>query len=78
MNTRRHSLAPYILIVLGILFLLSNFHILPERIWADVWRMWPLILILIGLRMLARRGDGWGTGGGWDSGGSGGGGGGLP
>ena len=40
------------LILIGVVFLLSNFGIVPLR---DLYRFWPLILIGIGARMLMRR-----------------------
>jgi hypothetical protein len=43
-----------ILIVLGALFLLSNFGLIP-RIGPLLAQWWPLILIVVGLSMLLRR-----------------------
>ena len=40
------------LILVGIVFLLSNFDIVPLH---ELYRFWPLILIAIGARMLVRR-----------------------
>ena len=37
-----------ILIVLGALFMLENFGYLQE----DVWKFWPLVLVVIGLVLL--------------------------
>ena len=37
-----------ILIVLGALFMLKNFGYLQE----DVWKFWPLVLVVIGLVLL--------------------------
>lgn len=50
----RTGLAPLILIGLGVLFLLSNFGMLPN-IGALFHRWWPLILIVVGAGMLIRR-----------------------
>ena len=44
--------AAYILIVLGIIFLLSNLGWLPRSFMAQ-W--WPLILIIVGVLLLIRR-----------------------
>ncbi len=44
--------AAYILIVLGLIFLLSNLGWLPRHVMAQ-W--WPLILIIVGVLMLIRR-----------------------
>lgn len=49
---------PAILIILGILFLLANFGLLPSAFWSNVLQFWPLILILIGLAILLGRGGG--------------------
>ena len=53
---RRLPLAgPLILIAIGLLFLLNNFGLLP----IDLWKLWPLILILIGLELILARGRPW-------------------
>jgi hypothetical protein len=44
--------AAYILIVLGIIFLLSNLGWLPRSVIA---KWWPLILIFVGVLLLIRR-----------------------
>ena len=46
--------APLLLIVLGVLFLLSNLGLLPH-LGPLFARWWPLILIAVGLSMLLRR-----------------------
>ena len=33
--------------------------ILPWSIWESLWRMWPLVLVLIGLELLLGRGNPW-------------------
>ena len=43
------SVAGWILILLGILFLLNNYYVI------DFEKFWPLILIGIGIILLARR-----------------------
>lgn len=57
---RRHHhshsyLGPVIIIAVGILFLFSNFGIVPWTLWAQIWRLWPIILILIGIEMMFGR-----------------------
>lgn len=42
-----------LLIVLGIYFLLHNFGVLPDS-W-DIGQLWPLLLIISGVVLLARR-----------------------
>jgi hypothetical protein len=48
----KSGIGAYILIVLGALFLLSNFRLLPHPFMA---RWWPLILVLVGIMSLVRR-----------------------
>lgn len=50
----RSGVGAYILIVLGIIFLLSNFGWLP-RLGPLMGQWWPLILIIIGILILTRR-----------------------
>lgn len=57
MNYRRPSLFwPIILIGVGAIFLLSNLNVITGNPWNIAWRLWPLLLIAIGLDiMLGRR-----------------------
>jgi len=49
---RRHGfLGPLILIALGVIFLLQNLGLLSWNIWGSLWRLWPVVLILIGLEL---------------------------
>ncbi|HVN94892.1 MAG TPA: DUF5668 domain-containing protein [Syntrophorhabdaceae bacterium] len=48
----RRGLGAYILIILGGIFLLYNFGLLPHPLFAQ-W--WPLILIFVGVLSLMRR-----------------------
>lgn len=50
----RFPIAALILIVLGILFLLSNLGWLP-RLGPLFAQWWPLILIVVGVSLLVRR-----------------------
>lgn len=50
----KNRIAPVILIVIGVLFLLSNLGWLP-RLGPLFAQWWPLILIVVGVSMLARR-----------------------
>ena len=55
---RRHRPSlfwPIVLIVSGILFLLSNLGYLPNPSWGLLWRLWPVILIALGLDVLIGR-----------------------
>ncbi|HEX6512388.1 MAG TPA: DUF5668 domain-containing protein, partial [Chloroflexota bacterium] len=42
---------PTLLILAGVVFLLQNFGLLSSQLWASVWRLWPLVLVLIGLEL---------------------------
>lgn len=46
---------PLILITLGVLFLLSNVGMLNWNVWEAIWRLWPVLLIAIGLDILFGR-----------------------
>jgi len=48
---------PLVLIILGAVFLLSNLGLLEENIWDNIWRLWPVLLIAIGLDGLFRRNE---------------------
>ncbi len=50
---------PLILIVLGVVFLLNTLEVLPWNVWESLWRLWPLVLVLIGLELLLGRGNPW-------------------
>ncbi|MEO8287434.1 MAG: DUF5668 domain-containing protein [Chloroflexota bacterium] len=43
---------PVILILVGSIFLLSNFGFLAGNVWSQIWRLWPLILVGIGLNIV--------------------------
>ena len=44
-----------LLIVLGIYFLLQNFSLIPWWLWDQVWKLWPVVLVLVGIRVLNRK-----------------------
>lgn len=46
---------PVILIILGGTLLLSNFGFLPIELWTEVWKFWPILLILFGIEILLGR-----------------------
>src|SRR4030043_1137808 len=46
------KIGPAILITLGVIFLLNNFGVLPWDIWTNIWKFWPVILILVGIEAL--------------------------
>jgi len=41
-----------ILIFLGGIFLLQNTGYLPPNFWLNLWRLWPVVLVLIGVELL--------------------------
>jgi len=42
-----------IVVLIGLGFLLVNFNIVEASIFANVWRLWPIILVIIGLSILS-------------------------
>jgi hypothetical protein len=55
-NRRRRSLlGPLILIALGVVFLLNNMGILSWNVWEVIFRLWPILVIAIGLDLLLGR-----------------------
>lgn len=58
MSTRRSNRSlvfPLLLVFLGVMFLLTNLGIVEHRIWSDIFRYWPILLILMGIDALLRR-----------------------
>jgi hypothetical protein len=54
---RPSFLWPIVLIFVGGIFLLSNLGLVDENNWDNIWQLWPLILIVIGLDSLFRRNE---------------------
>ncbi len=48
-----------LLLFLGTVFLLQNLDILPWGLWGVLWRLWPILLISLGLKILLRRFHPW-------------------
>ncbi len=48
-------------VALGMLFLLNNFGLLAPGWWRDLWRLWPLLLVIIGAEIILSRMGGWGV-----------------
>ena len=48
-------LGPLMLILAGSVFLLNNLGLVSWSVWGEVWRLWPLIPIAIGLDMILGR-----------------------
>jgi hypothetical protein len=58
MAMRQHRVpivGPLLLITAGFIFLLNSLEILDWGIWGSLWRLWPLILVIIGIDMLVGR-----------------------
>jgi hypothetical protein len=45
-------IGPLILIFIGGVFLLENTGYLPPNFWVNLWRLWPVVLVLIGIELL--------------------------
>ncbi len=59
-RVRRGSITgALILIVLGFLWLLNNLGYLPGDIWYNLWRFWPVILVLLGVDIALRGFPNW-------------------
>jgi hypothetical protein len=57
-----HGLAgPVFLIGLGVVFLLNNFGRLPWNSWELILRLWPVLIIAIGLDIMIGRRSAWGS-----------------
>jgi hypothetical protein len=52
---------PLILISIGLIFLLNNLGVLDWSIWGALWRLWPILLIAVGLDILIGWRSGWGA-----------------
>jgi hypothetical protein len=44
-----------VLIAIGCVFLLQNLGYLPPNTWVNLWRLWPMVLVLAGLELLFGR-----------------------
>ncbi len=54
-NRTNFSLTAIFAVLLGIVFLLNNFGILPWEVWQNVWKFWPVLLILFGIETVLGR-----------------------
>lgn len=43
------------LVFLGTVFLLTNLGLVPTSVWNELWKFWPVLVILFGLRLLCGR-----------------------
>jgi len=59
---RRVSLVgPVILIGLGVIFLLNSLGVLAWSVWEVIFRLWPILLIALGLEIILSRLSAWGS-----------------
>ena len=52
---------PLVLISLGLVFLLNNLEIISWDVWSVLWRMWPVLLVAIGVDLIIGRKSGIGA-----------------
>lgn len=52
---------PILLILLGVLLLLDNLNIIAGIDWSTIWRLWPVLLIALGLEIILGRRVSFGT-----------------
>ena len=51
-RTRRgFPLLAVFLIALGVVLLLQTTGVIPWRLWADIWRWWPVLIIVLGINI---------------------------
>jgi len=58
---RVNLVGPVILIGLAIVFLLSNMGVLAWSVWEVIFRLWPALLIAVGLEIILGRRSAWGS-----------------
>jgi len=56
---RNEIVGPVIMFSLGAVFLLSNFGWLNWNAWDSLWRLWPLLIIAVGLEIMIGRRSVW-------------------
>lgn len=49
-NRGGNAVGAILLITVGLILLANNFGVLPWEIWGNLWRFWPLLLILAGIQ----------------------------
>jgi len=54
-NATLMSILAIILVIFGLAFLFKNFGLLPWGLWGTVWRMWPVLLVVLGIYMVLGR-----------------------
>jgi hypothetical protein len=41
----------------GVIGLIANFDLVPREMLQQIWKLWPLIPLILGLAILVRRGS---------------------
>lgn len=54
-NQHSRWLGGVILIGIGTIFLLANLDLIDRETLRQLWKFWPLILIVLGIRLLMRK-----------------------
>jgi hypothetical protein len=54
-HTGGNGVLAIILVALGAVFLLRNFDLLPPETLQNIWKLWPLALIIWGIQLLFGR-----------------------
>jgi cadmium resistance protein CadD (predicted permease) len=54
-NSRGHWIGAAVLIVVGVIGLLANFGLIDRDSLRQLWKLWPLIPLAVGVSMLMRR-----------------------
>ncbi len=50
-------LGAFLLMAVGVIFLLNNFGVVPWNVWGYLWRFWPILLIIAAFQILIGRGN---------------------
>ena len=55
-NERRQTgfVFPVLLIGAGVLLLLNTMNVIDWNVWGNIWRLWPLALVAVGLELLVK------------------------
>ncbi len=56
-RTRRSWFGAAVLIAVGVIGLIANFDLVPREMLQQIWKLWPLIPLILGLAILVRRGS---------------------
>ena len=55
----RFPMSALFLIALGVLLLLQTTGVLPWEVWSSIWRLWPVVIIAIGINIVVGRRAPW-------------------